>query len=230
VHGDRPKGFVEIGGRAIIARSLERLRAAGVSECVLVVGWQGHVYRAWAQGVPGVVACVENADFATTGSLRSLLLGASVVPAREVLVVESDLLYEARAVERLLASEARDVVLTSGFTRSGDEVWIYEGEPGRLRHMSKQRAAEAVPLGELVGLSRFSPTLVEMLRRVANTLPASAHYEDGLNAIAAQRSVTLLHVPDLVWCEIDDPAHLARARDDVWPRIVAADAGRVPVS
>jgi hypothetical protein len=31
-------------------------------------------------------------------------------------------------------------------------------------------------------------------------------------------------IPDLVWAEIDDEHHLARARDEVYPRIVEREA------
>jgi choline kinase len=221
VHNARPKGFVEVGGMPIIARSVAALQRAGITEFVFVVGWQAEVYRQWcAVACPGA-RCVENHDYATTGSLASLLLGAAIVPDRNLLVVESDLLYEPRAPQLLMAAPADDTVLISGFTRSGDEVWAYESSPRRLAHLSKQRDPARAPAGELVGLTRMSAALVAGLQRAALALPASAHYEDGLNALADQRPIDLLPVPDLVWGEIDDPAHLERARHDLWPRIAA---------
>ncbi len=227
VHRERPKGFVEINGEPIVARSVRALRRAGVRDFVFVVGWHAEVYRAWcATECPGA-RCVDNADYATTGSLRSLLLGAAAVPGRDVVVVESDLLYEQRAPECLLAAPERDTILLSGFTGSGDEVWAYERAPGRLASLTKQRLAGPVPAGELVGLSRLSAGLLGELGAAAATLSPLAHYEDGLTALAGARPITLLPVPDLVWCEIDDPAHLARARELVWPRIAAADRAEV---
>ena len=219
---DLPKGFVEIGGEPIIARSVRALRAAGVEEFIFVVGWRAEHYRAWcAAACPGA-RCVDNADYATTGSLRSLLLGAAAVPGRDVIVVESDLLYEPRAPRLLQAAPDADAILVSGFTASGDEVWAYAGEAGRLRRLTKQREAGPEPLGELVGLTRMSAGLLESLAAAGAALPAGAHYEDGLNAVASQRPIALLKEAGLAWCEIDDPAHLARARTAVWPRIQAS--------
>ncbi len=225
VHNARPKGFVEIGGKPIIARSVEALRRAGVSEFVFVVGWRGDVYREWcARECPGSV-CVENPEYASTGSLSSLLIGAAVVPERNLIVVESDLLYEQRAPDLLLAASVMDTVLISGFTQSRDEVWAYESAPNRLVRLTKRREDEiGEPVGELVGLTRMSVSLIRDLGTAAPTMPVTVHYEDGLNALAAARPITLLPVPDLAWCEIDDPGHLTRARDAVWPRIVAANA------
>lgn len=220
----KPKGFVEIAGEPIIARSVRALRRAGVTEFVFVVGWQADVYRAWCRAECPGARCVDNPDYATTGSLRSLLIGAAGAPGRDLIVVESDLLYERRAPRLLLAAPTPDTVLISGFTQSGDEVWAYESAPGRLSKLTKQPAGDAAPAGELVGLSRLSAELLAGLPAAAARLPAEAHYEDGLNALAASRSIALLRVPDLAWCEIDDAAHLARAQEKVWPRIVLADA------
>ena len=138
VHAARPKGFVEIDGRPIIARSVEALRQAGVTDFVFVIGWLGQVYRDWCQEACPEAVCVENADYATTGSLCSLMLGCAAVPGREVIVVESDLLYERRAPALLLKAPQADTVLISDFTQSGDEVWAYGGglgDPLRVSHL-----------------------------------------------------------------------------------------------
>lgn len=225
VHAERPKGFVEVDGWPIIARSVEALRGAGINEFVLVVGWRGGVYRDWcASSLPDAV-CVENSAYATTGSLRSLLLGCAAVHGRDVVVVESDLLYEQRAPALLLSAPGADTVLISGFTQSGDEVWAYGSgaeDALRLDHLGKRRLEGREPLGELVGLSRFSASLVAALEVAARTLPAGAHYEDGLNAVCGARPVALLREAGLAWCEIDDAAHLERARTKIWPRIQAS--------
>lgn len=230
VHAQRPKGFVEIGGAPIIARSVRALQAAGVRDFVFVVGWRAEEYRAWCRAECPAATCVDNAAFATTGSLSSLLIGAAAAPGRDLVVVESDLLYEQRAVHALFEAPSADTVLVSGFTQSRDEVWIYERAPGILEHLSKTRSSGREPVGELVGLSRFSAGLVDELARAGRDLPASAHYEDGLNAIAATRAISLLRLGDLAWCEIDDPLHLDRARNVIWPRVQSADAQRSSLS
>lgn len=219
VHSAAPKGFVEIAGVPIIQRSLDALRAAGVREVVIVVGWMAEHYRNWVATQSSSIVCVDNAAYATTGSLRSLLLGCAAVQGRDVVIVESDLLYEPRAAAMLLAAPSPDTMLVSGFTKSADEVWVYGGAD-RLEHLSKTAWGDRRALGELVGLTRLSAATVEAMRDAASDLPASAHYEDGLNAVATARAVSLLVAADLAWCETDDEQHLERARSTVWPRIM----------
>jgi 2-aminoethylphosphonate-pyruvate transaminase len=138
-------------------------------------------------------------------------------------------LFERRAPEALLEAPAADAVLVSGFTGSRDEVWAYaqSGDADRLALLTKARSSgRGEPAGEFVGLSRFSAGLVGRLAAASEALPAAAHYEDGLNAVCAVHPVTLLRIPDLVWCEIDDAGHLQRARAEIWPRVAAADSRR----
>lgn len=228
VHADKPKGFVVVGNQPIIARSLALLRAAGVRDFVLVAGWREEIYREYLAEHHPAVRVVANRDYASTGSLSSLVAGVRDV-AGDVLLVESDLLYEARALAALLAAPSPDTLLASGPTRSGDEVWVH-GRDGRLAHLSKQPWNGAPRTGELVGMTRLSGALVQTLVAAATVLPAAAHYEDGLNALCSRHIVEVLHIDDLIWCEIDDEAHLARAREVVWPRILAAERAAAGVS
>jgi len=221
VQVDEPKGFIAIGGGAIIARSLMQLTAAGVRDIVLVAGWRQESYRALLAAQFPAVRLAINPDYATTGSLASLLIGYKGV-AGDVLVVESDLLYESRALAALLAAPGRSTLLASGPTGSGDEVWVYARE-ARLAHLSKQAWGGAPRVGELVGLTRLSGELMQALGGAADRLSAAAHYEDGLNAVCAQQTVDILCLDDLAWCEIDDAAQLARARNEIWPRIGRAE-------
>ncbi len=225
VVADRPKGFVDVAGEPLIARSTRLLRAAGVTDFVLVVGWRAEHYREWAAAQPATVRCIENREYATTGSLRSLILGLESSGARDVVLVESDLLFEARAARAVAGGPPRDVILLSGPTRSGDEVWAYGRTDGRLRRLTKTAEPGVEPRGELVGLSRIHGPALDALRAAAFALPAEAHYEDGLTAIAAEQAIALQKVDDLAWCEIDDAAHLERARREVWPRIRAREEG-----
>lgn len=221
LQADRPKGLVEVGPGPVLGRSLTLLQAAGISEIVLVGGWKQEVYREYLQRNFPSVRMASNPDFATTGSLASLVIGLGAT-AGDVLIVESDLLFERRAVTAVLGAPGADVLLTSGYTASGDEVWVYARD-GQLAHLAKTAWTGAPRVGELVGLTRLSRPAADELIAAAATLPAAAHYEDGLNRLCATRPVGVCLVPDLQWCEIDTPDHLRRAREQIWPRILDSD-------
>jgi choline kinase len=222
-----PKGFLQLGERPIVEESVALLAAAGIRRVVIVTGHLAEFYEELRQRAPRLIETVHNPDFASTGSLRSLACARDLVDA-DLLLLESDLIYERRALAVALADPRPDVVLLSAPTGSGDEVWV-EVDGGRLVSMSKDRSRLGPGVeGELVGISKLSRSLFGDLCEVA-TDPAAArgHYEtEGLVALAPRRAIPCRLVDDLAWTEIDDETALARARERVYPAILARDGER----
>jgi 2-aminoethylphosphonate-pyruvate transaminase len=213
----RPKGFIELGGRPIIERSLDCLARAGVERVVIVTGHQADFYRELALRRPGI-ELVHNERYADSGSMYSLYL-ARERAGRDFLLLESDLVYEPRALNRLTTA---DTLLVSGWTQSGDEVYV-EARGDRLTGLSKRRAElSGEVIGELVGISRLSGACLQAMC-ARDTL--KLEYEQALVAAAREVPVRCALVPDLAWAEIDDASHLERARSRVFPRIEALEAG-----
>jgi choline kinase len=220
LQSELPKGLITIGDVSLVPRSIQLLRAHGVTDIVLVTGWRAEAYEKFlAENFPDV-RCVNNPDFATTGSMHSLFLTRGAVRG-DFLLLESDLLYEPRALSRLLAAPRGDIVLLSGTTGQGDEVLTYANSAGRLGALTKKRRDDAPSVGEFTGISRVTAEFFEKLCGHFETLGAAKagnyHYDDGFTALAAVHPIELLLVEDLVWCEIDDPAHHARALARVLP-------------
>jgi 2-aminoethylphosphonate-pyruvate transaminase len=139
------------------------------------------------------------------------------------LLLESDLVYEPRALSALLETPAPDAILLSGPTNAGDEVYV-ETSRGDLVNMSKQRADLGPEVaGELVGISKISADLFAIMRRISEEAFARTlrfDYEtDCLVAAGRERPIHCPVVSDLLWGEIDDPSHLARVRGRIYPAI-----------
>ena len=221
----RPKGFIELGGRAIVERSVELLAAAGVRRTLIVTGHLSAWYEELARRMPNV-ELAHNPDYAASGSMYTLYLARDLI-GEDFVLAESDLVYEKRALDVLFAAPSPDTLLTSGPTRSGDEVYV-EARDGRLTGLSKKRETlKGEVVGELVGLTRVSQRCLKAMCAHAETVfRESKHleYEQALVAAARGMPVDCPVVPDLAWTEIDDEHHLARARDDVYPRIIEREA------
>jgi choline kinase len=215
-----PKGFLEIGGRTLIERSLGALRAAGIERVVIVTGHLSDHYAALAGRLGDWIALVHNAEYATSGSLVSLTCVGH--PGEPYLLVESDLLYDPRAPRLLVESASPDLLLASGPTGSGDEVYV-GAEDGHLVDLTKRLDQLRGPnVGELVGLTRVSPGLhVELTSQAAHLLAATrqVEYESALVAASRRHPVPVLVVPELAWTEVDDPAQLTRAAEIILPRL-----------
>ena len=217
-----PKGFIEVGGEALIARSLSLLARAGIRQATIVTGHLAERYEGLAP-VPGIdVDTLHNPLFAEKGSFESLRVGLSAMKG-PFLLLESDIIYEPRALDTVLSSHHDSVILTSGPTGAGDEVYVWADEKdgaARFRGMSKQRATHAdAPFGELVGVSKISAELARQLTIHAAEAQPSADYESAVVRAAGDNPIACLRVDDLMWGEIDDEAMLARVETMLWPRL-----------
>jgi len=161
------------------------------------------------------VHCVRNERYAETGSMYTLHQAQNEIDS-PFLLLESDLLYEPRALVSLLHLRSDDdcVILASGFTNSGDEVYLETGTGGLLRNLSKDRTQLRSVDAELVGVSRVGPATVRAMCGFMEQRDEGPKlsYEDVFAAIAAAQPIRVLKIEDLVWCEIDDAAQLERAQ------------------
>lgn len=225
VHAGAPKGLLELDGRALVEWSLLRLERAGVSNVIIVTGYGAEHYGPLAARFDGLVQLVHNPEFAESGSMYSLYCARELIDD-DFLLLESDLLYEQRALDVLISADSSDAVLLSGPTGAGDEVYVATHE-GLLRAMSKDRdALGAGVAGELVGISRVSRGLFGLMKHLAAAaFQQSLRYDyetDCLVAAARTWDIPCPLVPDLIWGEIDDPAHLERAREVLLPKLRGA--------
>ncbi|MDP6674665.1 MAG: phosphocholine cytidylyltransferase family protein [Gammaproteobacteria bacterium] len=219
---DYPKGFLRLGRQSIIEESIERLVAAGIQDIVIVTGHCADHYDRFAAGQDGLVRTVHNPHFADSGSMYSLYCTRDVVD-HDFLLLESDLIYQSRALTELLIEPAPDAILLSGPTGAGDEVWV-QTRDGNLVAMSKDRSVLTGPVaGELVGITKISTPLFALMREIAaQAFTASLHFDyetDCLVAAGERRPICCPLIADLVWTEIDDPGHLQRAREQIYPQI-----------
>ena len=225
--GERiPKGFLRLGERPLVAESVARLFAEGIERVVVATGHHAELYEELACSGGDRIMTVHNARYAASGSLYSLWCARGEI-TEDFLLLESDLLYERRALRALLDHPSPDALLVSEPTGARDEVWV-EAREGKLVNMSKDRARLGPSIaGELVGITKVSlPFFREMLavgeRLFRETLKVDYELE-GLVQAARVRPLPVHLVPGLVWAEIDDLHHLERARERVYPELVRRD-------
>jgi choline kinase len=217
-----PKGFIEVGGQFLVARSLALLARAGIRNVTIVTGHLAERYDELPP-VSGLgVSTLHNPLFAEKGSFESLRVGLGAMRG-PFLLLESDIIYEPRALGAVLDSAHDSVILTSGPTGAGDEVYVWADERDgavRFRGMSKQRATHAdEPFGELVGVSKISAELARQLAIHAGEAKPDNDYESAVVRAAGDTPIACLRVDDLLWGEIDDETMLARVETKLWPRL-----------
>ena len=96
---DRPKCLVELAGQPILSRQLAVLSRFGVDDIVLVGGYRSDQLAGFGHKV------TLNHDFATTNMVHSLFCAREALDGTDdVLIAYSDIVYEPRVLEALLAA------------------------------------------------------------------------------------------------------------------------------
>jgi 2-aminoethylphosphonate-pyruvate transaminase len=157
--------------------------------------------------------------------MESLALALRDAPS-EFLLLDSDIIYETRGLHAILNRTSGSSVLVSGRSWAGDEVWV-SADSGRLTGLAKGAVLPHNCVGEFVGITRVDARLKEEMLRIAQKsagLPITEDYEEYVNVATERVDIWAALVVDLVWAEIDDRAHLARARNTVYPKLRLVDS------
>lgn len=216
-----PKGFLEIDGIPIVESSVRKLVSAGVEEVIIGTGHCSEAYEDLARRYP-CITLRRNADYAETGSMGTLACCADAVRG-DFLLLESDLVYDSVGLNVLINDPHRDVILASGRTESGDEVYLETDAEGNLARHSKKRDEIGEVAGELTGLTKLSKaTLDDMVAYMDSEKEAQPRmeYEVAMtHASVNGRGIYVRRVEYYAWCEIDDESHLRRCLEKVYPRV-----------
>lgn len=213
---DLPKGFICVGEDPIILESIHKLKQQNIDDILIVTGYRSNFYESLAKETVGV-STIYNSKYDCSGSLYSLYCAKDWVK-EDFLLLESDLLYEARALQTLCYAHQSTAILLSGMTNSDDEVYV-QANQDQLVNMSKRREIldQNSIAGEFVGINKLSLSDYQQLIVLLENdlaLLMSGHYEEqGLVALARERLVYCLKISDLLWCEIDNLFHLQRAKE-----------------
>jgi len=216
--GDRtkemPKGFLEVGGETLIERSIRLLKANGIENIIVGVGHKGTAYEDIQEQYG--LTIYYNDEYSTTESMYTLVCAAPHV-AGDFLLLESDLLYDISALQTLLNTTQANVILGSGFTDSGDEVYLHAFENGDFRYLSQDGNDKINSYAELVGICKLSQDLYQKM--IALPTIKKMKYEYAYNVLSPTEDIHVEKQADLVWCEIDDDDHLNRALTLVLPKL-----------
>jgi len=210
-----PKGFISIGDQSIIQESIQILKQFGINDILIITGYEASYYEALAKDDPRITTSF-NPEYHRYGSLYSFYCAKSWVK-NDFLVLESDIIYEKKAIETILNDTNPNVILLSGETYSGDEVYV-QAQDQKLIRMSKdinQLAVDQI-YGEFVGINKISlrdfRQFIHQLDQHPLMLQTGHYEEQGLVAMTAFTEIFCLKNEGLMWCEIDNQFQFEKAK------------------
>jgi len=233
---DQPKALLQFDGATLLARHIEILTAAGVSEIAIGVGFRADLIEAELKAIsPSVPVRLVANDRYRDGSMVTLwCMRHEMTGADAILLMDADVLYDRAMITTLLGSDHADCLLYDGDFTPGDEPVKICVRDGRIVDFRKKIETEYDHCGESVGFFRLSPATARALVSRADDYVSAGRidqpYEEAIRdlLLAAPKTGSVGRfgyedVTGVAWVEIDFPEDIERARREILPRVKTTD-------
>jgi len=225
-----PKCLLKFAGKTLLQRHLDNLTHFNVDEIIIIAGYRSDLVEQeiTGAGAESHIRIVQNPDY-RKGSIISMLLGLQALAKEsDFILMDADVLYDYRILERLLITRHQNCFLLDRKFEEGEEPVKLCVRNGQLIEFRKKidNNLKFDYQGESVGFFRFNNAIADKLIQSANAYLARGEdtqpYEECIRDL-------LLMDPDrfgfeditgLEWIEIDFPEDINRASTKILPKIL----------
>ncbi len=215
-----PKCLLEVGEKPILGRTLDCLLVNGVTEVVIVTGYRESQIRDYVhEHFPDLtVKWLSNQRYESTNNIFSLWLTQESVLDSEILLLDSDIVFDSRIIGLLLTSGHENCLAVSrGKSLGHEEIKVRIDGKGGIAEISKEVPPEKA-LGESIGIEKFGRTFIRLLfevldRKIRREQNVNQFYEAAFQElIDSGQTVVAVDVGALPCMEIDTADDLETAR------------------
>lgn len=212
---DFPNGFIKFEEKTLIERSVDILLSFGIEKIYIVTGFKKEYFHT-AFSSKEEIYLIDNDDYSVSSSFTSFMKIKEIIK-EDFLLLDSDIIYESKAVREILKCEDENVILISNETGSKDEAYV-ESENGYLKKLSKDIHEIKSISGEMLGISKISYKAFEEIINL-NVLNPYYSYEYSISDICKKIKIKCLKINELAWGEVDNKEQLSFVEKNLFPRI-----------
>jgi choline kinase len=233
-----PKVLLRIGGKSLLQRHIEILTRIGIKQLVLGVGYQQEkiVREIVELGAERFVRTVYNEDYESGNIVTLWTLRDELCGDGSLLLMDSDILYDERIIQRLIASPHENCLLLDRSSELDEEQVKSCVRNGEIIEFRKWLSAEGDFCAESVGMFKLSPQVARQLlsqtERYIHQARLNDPYEEAIRDLiltSARGTFGYEDIAGLPWIEIDFANDIKCAIRDILPRlnVAVADKPRV---
>ena len=223
---DTPKCLLRIGERNLLERSIDALVANGICDIVIVTGYLHEKIEDFvSRQYPTLqVSYIYNKVYATTNNIYSLWLARPEADGREVLLLDSDLLYDPAIVSEVLGSPAANVLTLIKHPLGEEEMKVVTDSEGKILEINKT-CSPALAIGESLGIEKMGTDYTSALYRELEQMMlheglSNIFYERAFERLISQgHTFRVLDVTHLFSCELDTVEDFNNARQLIPPTL-----------
>jgi choline kinase len=224
---DTPKCLLSFGGKTILERCLDGLRAGGIRDIVLVVGYHREMIERFVaeHGYQGISFVVNDAyDHTNTAVSLNLALKKA---SSDVVVVNGDVLFDPSILSDLVALPvSHGAAVDADISLDGEEIKVIV-RGGRVVRIGKELDPREC-LGEAIGLYKIGREAIGDLIRIYDELEARGEtrhfFEKGFDLLGengrdGEASFGVFLTKGRPWVEIDTVEDYRYAERDIAPKL-----------
>jgi choline kinase len=210
-----PKCLLKVGSKNILELTIENLLANKISEIVIVTGYLENQIRDFIKlRFPELnITLLYNELYESTNNIYSLWLARNALNGDDMLLMDSDIVFNWQIIEKLLSSEKKNCLALKRHELSEEEIKVRTDLGGRVLEISKEvKLSEAA--GESVGIELFGREVIPALFKV---IDHKVNIEKNVNQFyeaAFQELINISHeiyvvdITEYFCMEIDTPEDL----------------------
>ena len=222
---DRHKTLLEVGGRSIIARIVDELIVNDIADICVVTGYRADEVTSYLRQRYASVrfTFVNNENFATTNNIYSMALALEeFTPDDDILLIESDLIFEPAVLGRILRSAHPNVALVDRHRIGMDGTVVTVANSGVITQVIpsslQDERFDFSDKYKTLNIYKFSAdfcrtTFRRLLSYYAQVIDDNCYYELilGILIYMQQLEVHAEIIEGEAWAEVDDPNDLRAA-------------------
>ena len=219
-----PKCLLKIGERSLLQRSIDALTSNGIKEIVIVTGYLHNQIEDFVkQQYPSLdVTFIHNGVYDSTNNIYSLWLARPKADGEEILLLDSDLLYDPEIITRILNTKAENILTLIRHDLGEEEMKIVTdgGSEGKITEISKT-CSPSDAIGESLGIEMMGKSYTSALYQELEPMMNQEHLENVFYEKAFERLIPkghtfkVLDVTDLFSCELDTVEDFRNAKEKI---------------
>lgn len=218
-----PKSLLKIGDRSLLQRSMDALIAGGIHDFVIVTGYLHQMIEDFVAATYGSTISVQfiyNQDYETTNNIYSLWLARPEAENQDILLLDSDLLYDPQIIKQVMDCPAANVLTLIQHELGEEEMKVVVDAQGAIQEISKTCNPQ-LAAGESLGIEKMGKTYTAALYKELEGMMQVEHLENKFYELAFERLIPqghtyqVLDVTNYFSCELDTVDDFEHAKSKI---------------
>jgi UDP-N-acetylglucosamine diphosphorylase/glucosamine-1-phosphate N-acetyltransferase len=220
---NRPKVMLPVAGKPIVEHLLIELKAAGISEFVLVVGYCDQQVRSYfGDGSRWGISIEYSAQRKQLGTADAIRMVAGVVEGA-FLVINGDVIVNRSDIERLIKNKADTMSVMEVADPRGLGIVELAGE--KVVNIW-EKALKPPTLMANTGVYLFTPAVFKAIEQTEKSPRGEYEITDSLKILMKSKA-GLRYLELKTWVDLSYPWDLLRANEAMMPALVGENLGEI---